>query len=143
APNLTVNYGVRWSTSTPVYEKNGIQVAPVPSLGEYFQRRVESSAMGIPFNDPITFDLAGKANDRPGYYKQDWNNFAPSISVAWSPDIKNWFGRLIGNNSKSVIRGGFRMTYDRIGSQLAVNFDLNNLAGFTSARNINANTFDV
>ena len=35
------------------------------------------------------------------------------------------------------------MTYDRIGSQLAVNFDLNNLAGFTSARNINANTFDV
>ena len=42
-----------------------------------------------------------------------------------------------------MIRGGFRMTYDRIGSALAVNFDLNNLAGFTSARNINANTFDV
>jgi hypothetical protein len=35
------------------------------------------------------------------------------------------------------------MTYDRIGSALAVNFDLNNLAGFTSARNINANTYDV
>ncbi|HKG80939.1 MAG TPA: hypothetical protein VKA78_15990, partial [Pyrinomonadaceae bacterium] len=48
-----------------------------------------------------------------------------------------------GRDGKSVIRGGFRMTYDRIGSALAVNFDLNNLAGFTSARNINANTFDV
>jgi hypothetical protein len=143
APNLTVNFGVRWSTSTPVYEKNGIQVAPTPSLGDYFARRVESSAQGVPFNDPITFDLSGKKNNRPDYYKQDWNNFAPSVSFAWSPDLDNWFGRLIGNKNKSVIRGGFRTTYDRIGSQLAVNFDLNNLAGFTSARNINANTFDV
>lgn len=143
-PNFVVNYGVRWSTSTPVYEKNGTQVTPSPSLGEYFDRRVQSSNQGVPFNDPITFDRAGKANDRPGYYRQDWNNFAPSISVAWSPDFgDNVLGRLIGRNGKSVIRGGFRMTYDRIGSQLAVNFDLNNLAGFTSARNINANTFDV
>ena len=143
-PNFTLNYGVRWSTSTPVYERNGVQVAPTPSLSEYFQQRVESSEQGIPFNDPITFNLAGKANNLPGYYEQDWNNFAPSISFAWSPDFgNNWFGRLVGRNGRSVIRGGFRMTYDRIGSQLAVNFDLNNLAGFTSARNINANTFDV
>jgi hypothetical protein len=142
--NLTLNYGVRWSTSTPVYERNGAQVAPTPSLGDYFRRRVESSNQGVPFNDPIAFDLSGKANDRPGYYKQDWNNFAPSISIAWSPDFgDNLLGRVIGRNGKSVFRGGFRMTYDRIGSQLAVNFDLNSLAGFTSARNINANTFDV
>ncbi|HKO59731.1 MAG TPA: carboxypeptidase-like regulatory domain-containing protein [Pyrinomonadaceae bacterium] len=144
SPNLTLNYGVRWSTSTPVYETNGIQVVPTPSLGEYFRQRVESSAAGQPFNDPITFDIGGKANGRPGYYEQDWNNFAPAISVAWSPDFgDNFLGRLIGREGKSVIRGGFRMSYDRIGSQLAVNFDLNNLAGFTSARNINANTYDV
>ncbi|HEV2915082.1 MAG TPA: carboxypeptidase-like regulatory domain-containing protein [Pyrinomonadaceae bacterium] len=143
-PNLTFSYGLRWSTSTPVYEKNGLQVKPTQSLGQYFRQRVESSEQGVPFNDPVTFDLAGKANNRPGYYKQDWNNFAPSISFAWSPDLgDNFFGRLVGRNGRSVIRGGFRMTYDRIGSQLAVNFDLNNLAGFTSARNINANTFDV
>ena len=98
----------------------------------------------MPFTDPITFILGGKANNAPGYYKQDWNNFAPSVSFAWSPDFgDNAFGRIFGREGKSVIRGGFRMTYDRIGSQLAVNFDLNNLAGFTSARNINANTFDV
>jgi hypothetical protein len=143
-PSFTLNYGVRWSTSTPVYEKKGLQVVPTPSLGAYFDQRVASSNNGVPFNDPITFNLGGKANNRPGYYKQDWNNFAPSVSFAWSPDFgSNFLGRLIGRNSKSVIRGGFRMTYDRIGSQLAVNFDLNNLAGFTSARNINANTFDV
>jgi hypothetical protein len=143
-PSLTLTYGLRWSTSTPVYERRGQQVIPTPSLGGYFQQRVASAEQGVPFNDPVTFVLAGKANNAPGYYSQDWNNFAPSVAVAWSPDFgDNFFGRLVGRNGKSVIRGGFRMTYDRVGSQLAVNFDLNNLAGFTSARNINANTFDV
>jgi len=143
-PNFTLNYGVRWSTSTPVYEKNGLQVVPNVNLTDYFNQRVASSNAGTSFNDPITFGLGGKANNAPGYYKQDWNNFAPSVSFAWSPDFgKNWFGKAFGREGKSVIRGGFRMTYDRIGSQLAVNFDLNSLAGFTAAQNINANTFDV
>ncbi|HKG80808.1 MAG TPA: hypothetical protein VKA78_15335, partial [Pyrinomonadaceae bacterium] len=143
-PNFTLNYGVRWSTSTPVYERNGLQVVPNVNLTEYFNQRVASSNAGVPFTDPISFVLGGKANNAPGYYKQDWNNWAPSVSFAWSPDFgDNTFGKVFGRDGKSVIRGGFRMTYDRIGSALAVNFDLNNLAGFTSARNINANTFDV
>jgi Carboxypeptidase regulatory-like domain len=143
-PNFTLNYGLRWSTSTPVYEKNGLQVVPNVNLTDYFNQRVASANAGVPFTDPITFILGGKANNAPGYYKQDWNNFAPSISFAWSPDFgENLFGKVFGRNGKSVLRGGFRTTYDRIGSALAVNFDLNNLAGFTSARNINANTFDV
>jgi hypothetical protein len=142
--NLTITYGLRWSTSTPVYEVNGVQVKPTVSLGDYFRRRVASADQGVPFNDPITVDLAGKANNRPGYYQQDWNNFAPSIAVAWSPDFgDNFFGRLIGRKGKSVIRGGFRMTYDRIGSQLAVNFDLNSVLGFSSSETISANTFNV
>jgi len=138
-PNFTFNYGVRWSTSTPVYEKNGLQVVPNVSLTDYFNQRRASADQGVPFTDPITFVLGGKANNADGYYKQDWNNFAPSISFAWSPNL----GKFLGKDGKAVIRSGFRVTYDRIGSQLAVNFDLNNLAGFTSARNINANTFDV
>jgi hypothetical protein len=142
--NLTLNYGLRWSTSTPVYERNGLQVVPNVNLTDYFNRRVASSNNGVPFTDPISFVLGGNANNGPGYYKQDWNNFAPSFSFAWSPDLgRNWFGKAFGREGKSVIRGGIRKTYDRIGSALAVNFDLNNLAGFTSARNINANTFDV
>ena len=143
-PNFTLNYGIRWSTSTPVYERNGLQVVPNVNLSDYFNRRVASANAGVPFTDPITFVLGGKANNGPGYYKQDWNNWAPSVAFAWSPDLgDNAFGKIFGRNGKSVIRGGFRMSYDRIGSALAVNFDLNNLAGFTSARNINANTFDV
>ncbi|MET0648586.1 MAG: TonB-dependent receptor [Pyrinomonadaceae bacterium] len=143
-PNLTFTYGVRWTTGTPVYEKDGIQVKPTVSLADYFARRQSGAAAGTPLNDPITLDLAGRANDRPGYYKQDWNNFGPSVAVAWSPDFgDNFFGKLIGRQGRSVIRGGFRMTYDRIGSQLAANFDLNSALGYTSSLTIGANTFNV
>lgn len=143
-PNFTVTYGVRWNTSTPVYEVNGFQVQPTTSLGGYFEQRRISADQGVPFNQPITIDLSGKANGRPGFYKQDWNNFAPTVAFAWSPDLgDNFIGRLVGREGKSVLRGGFRMTYDRIGSQLAVNFDLNNQLGFASALSIPVNTYNV
>ena len=143
-PNVTLTYGVRWGTSTPVYEVNGLQTQPTVSLGGYFNQRKTSADMGVPFNDPISLDLSGKANGRPGFYHQDWNNFGPVLAVAWSPDLPdNFWGKLIGREGKAVIRGGFRTTYDRIGSQLAVNFDLNNQLGFASALTIPVNTYNV
>lgn len=142
--NLTFTYGVRWGTSTPVYEVNGFQTQPTVSLGGYFEQRKASANAGVPFNDPISLDLSGKANNRPGFYKQDWNNFAPVIAVAWQPNLPdNFWGKLIGREGKAVIRGGFRTTYDRIGSALAVNFDLNNQLGFSSAQTIAVNTYNV
>jgi len=142
--NLTVTYGVRWNTSTPVYEVNGFQTQPTTSLGGYFERRKQGANIGVPYNEPILLDRSGKKNGRRGFYNQDWNNFAPSFAVAWSPDLgDNLLGRLVGREGKSVIRGGFRMTYDRIGSQLAVNFDLNNQLGFASALTIPVNTYNV
>jgi hypothetical protein len=142
--NLTLTYGVRWGTSTPVYEVDGFQTQPTTSLGGYFDRRKASADAGVPFFDPIFIDLSGKANNRPGFYKQDWNNFAPVFAVAWSPDLpNNWFGKVFGREGKAVLRGGFRTTYDRIGSALAVNFDLNNQLGFASAQTIAVNTYNV
>jgi hypothetical protein len=142
--NLTLTYGVRWSTSTPVYEVNGFQVQPTTSLGGYFETRKNSAFNGVPFNDPISLDLSGKANNRPGFYKQDWNNFAPVLAVAWAPELPdNFWGKLIGREGKAVLRAGYRTTYDRIGSALAVNFDLNNQLGFASAQTIPVNTYNV
>jgi hypothetical protein len=143
-PNLTITYGIRWSTSTPVYEVDGFQIVPTVALGEYFDQRVASAERGVPFNDPITLDKGGKFYGKPGFYSQDWNNFAPSIAVAYSPDFgDNFLGKVIGRQGKGVIRGGYRLTYDRIGSQLAVNFDLANQLGFASALSIPVNTYNV
>jgi len=143
-PNLTVTLGTRWGVSTPVYETEGFQVQPSVSLGDFFERRRVGAAAGHPVNDLISLDLSGPANNRPGFYETDWNNFAPAAAFAWSPNPPdNWFGRLIGRDGRSVVRGGFRMVYDRIGSALAVNFDLNNALGFASAAQISANTINT
>jgi hypothetical protein len=42
-----------------------------------------------------------------------------------------------------VIRGGFAITNDHFGQQLAVQFDLNNTLGFSSTSEISANTYNV
>ncbi|MBK6795839.1 MAG: carboxypeptidase regulatory-like domain-containing protein [Acidobacteria bacterium] len=143
SPNLTVNYGVRWSTSTPVYEANGVQVKPTPGLSEFFDKRVAGAKAGTPYNGLISVDLAGKVNNRDGYYSQDWNNFAPMASIAWSPNFKNGMLKKVFGENKSTFRGGYRMTFDRIGSALAVAFDLNSTLGFGSAQTIAANTYNV
>ena len=141
--NLTLTYGLRWSTSTPVYEANGFQVKPTQSLGDYFDKRVAGALAGVPYNNLVTLDLAGKANGRSGFYPQDWNNFAPSVAVAWTPNFKNKFLKSLLGENKSTLRTGFRIIYDRIGSALAVGFDGANQLGFTSQSSIAVNTYNV
>ena len=141
--NLTLTYGLRWGTSTPVYEANGFEVVPTTPLGDFFLRREQGAALGEPYNSPITLDKGGKFYGKPGFYPQDWNNFAPSIAVAYQPNFHNFLGKLIGREGKSVFRGGFRITYDHIGEQLAVNFDGSNQLGFASALSIPVNTYNI
>ena len=141
--NLTLTYGLRWSTSTPVYEANGLQVAPTVPLGDYFDNRVAGAKAGVPYNVPITIDLAGKVNDRDGFYPQDWNNFAPAVAFAWSPNSGNKYLRHFLGENKSTLRGGFRIVHDRIGSALAVAFDQLNALGFSSSSSIAVNTYNV
>jgi Carboxypeptidase regulatory-like domain len=142
-PNLTVTYGLRWSTSTPVYETNGFQVKPAQSLGDFFEQRAAGALAGTPVNDLIQIDVAGKANNRSGFYDQDWNNFAPSVAVAWSPSFKNGFLKKIFGENKSTFRAGFRKVFDRLGGALAVSFDGQAILGFSSSSEISANTFTV
>lgn len=141
--NLTLTYGLRYSTSIPVYETSGVQVKPTPSLSDFFDRRVAGSNNGRPYNDLISVDLSGKANDRPGYYKQDWNNLGPSVAFAYSPSYRSGLLKHLFGENKSTIRGGYRMTFDRIGSALAVAFDLNSTLGYSSSNGVAANTFNV
>ncbi len=142
--NLTLTFGLRYAVSRPVYEKNGFQVVPTEPLGEFFERRIASANQGIPLNDLIQFRLGGPANNAPGFYETDLNNFQPSLAFAWTPNIGGKFGRfLFGNENDSVIRGGFRILNDYFGGQLAVSFDQLSTIGFTSSTTISANTFNV
>ncbi|MCB1024558.1 MAG: carboxypeptidase regulatory-like domain-containing protein, partial [Acidobacteria bacterium] len=142
--NLTITAGLRYGLSRPVYEKNGFQVVPDTPLGDFFDRRVASALNGVPYNEPINFIKGGPANNAPGFYNMDWNNFQPRIAAAWSPDFEGGFlGTLFGREGTTTIRGGFAMTNDYFGQQLAVNFDGLSSIGFTSSNTISANTYDV
>ena len=141
--NLTLTYGLRWSTSTPVYESNGFEIVPTTPLGDFFDLRVAGSNAGTPYNAPITLDKGGKFYHKAGFYPQDWNNFGPSVAVAWQPNFKGFLGKALGHDGKSVVRGGFRVVYDHIGGQLAVNFDASNQLGFASALSIPVNTYNI
>jgi hypothetical protein len=143
-PHLTLTYGLRYTLSRPVYETNGFEVKTDISLSEVFRLRQEASARGEDYVTPLTLVLSGPANNASPLYNWDKNNFQPRVAVAWSPSFRGGFlGKVFGKNNQSVFRGGFAITNDYYGSQLAVNFDLNNTLGFSSSDTIAANTFNL
>jgi len=141
---LTVNYGLRYSLSRPVYEKNGFQIRPTIPLGDYFDRRLQGAAAGMPYNETLNFELAGPKNNAPGFYSLDKNNFQPRVSVAWTPKFKSGFwSKLFGKDDESVFRGGFSIANDYFGQQLAVSFNALSTLGFLTSDSISANTYGV
>lgn len=142
--NLTLTMGLRYGYSRPVYEKNGFQVVPTKRLGDFFEQRQAFAAAGVPFNELINFEKAGPVNNGQGFYSSDWNNFQPRVAAAWSPDFKDGFlHKLFGKQGDSVFRGGFAITNDHFGGQLAVSFDGLSTIGFTSSTTISANTYNI
>ncbi len=138
SPNITLTYGLRYGLSKPVYEQQGFMTGTNIPLGEYLRRRIENAYNAVNYTETL---IVNKVND---LYNWDKNNFQPRISIAWSPDAgDNAFGRLLGRNGRSVLRGGFAMTNDYFGQQLAVTFNSQNTLGFASSQTTPANTFNV
>lgn len=133
---LTLTYGLRYSLSRPIYETNGYETKPNIALSDYFQRRIDASAQGKNYFEPLLMDLSGSANGRSSMYPWDKNNFQPRVGIAWSPNFKSGFMHsILGDPGKSVIRGGFAMTNDFLGQQLATRFDQLNSLGFLTTLN--------
>jgi hypothetical protein len=93
---------------------------------------------GLPSNAQslVTYQLAGPANNKPGYYNWDYHNFAPRIAFAWSPDASSGLlGALFGGKGRSSIRAGFGIVYDRVGESLVDTFDQNGSFGLSTSLN--------
>ena len=122
--DLTLTYGLRYSLYQPPYELNGVEVVPTVPLSSFFAGGVGGQAAGIPSyalpDSLISYGLGGPANNAPGYYPTDTNNFAPRLGIAYAPDLGGIAGKIFGKGS--VIRAGAGVVYDRYGSNLAVQF---------------------
>jgi hypothetical protein len=142
-PNLTLVLGLRYSLFSPPWETNGLQVGTTFDLGTWFTNRWAGMLQGIPSNaqTPVTYDLAGPANGKSGYYGWDLHNLAPRLAFAWSPDYSSGLlGALAGGKGRSSIRGGFGIVYDRVGEELVDTFNQEGSFGLSTSLTNPANT---
>jgi len=143
-PNLTMTYGVRYSLLQPPYETNGNQVTPNISLDNFFQTRMKDMTQGISYSPNFSFDLAGPANGRPGYWNWDYKNIAPRWSLAWSPGATDGLLRsLFGGPGKSSIRLGAGVYYDHFGEGIVNTFDQNGSFGFVTSGSLPPGTVSL
>ena len=112
-PNVTLNFGVRWEPQHPIVSENE-NFAKATFAGLFGE-----SGEGNLFK-PGTLSGSTAALTPLGIgeklYDTDWNNLAPSASIAWSPSFQNgMLHRFFGDAGKSVIRAGYSVAFVREG----------------------------
>ncbi len=105
ARGLTASMGLRYELFPGMRLATGLALEPlisdpnnvIPSL-----LSTTGTYVGVGAN-------SGKPNQ---YYKTDYNNFAPSLGIAFTPNFESGFMKfLFGAEGKSVIRAGYSQTY--------------------------------
>jgi hypothetical protein len=100
--NFTLNLGLRYEYYTPLNNPQRRYLEPV------FPNPDDISSVAA--NGGVLDFIGGNAGTPGDFTRPDKNNFAPSVSFAYSPQSgKGFFGRLLGNTT--VLRGGFRISY--------------------------------
>ena len=122
--NFTFNYGVRYELPGALAEKRDSGSNLVPGVGMVKL----NSNMVINVNPavigPSAISLtptAGVTLPSTGQFKNATKNFAPFIGMAWSPKILP----AVFGDGQTVIRSGFRLSYDDVFANIPVNMGLN------------------
>lgn len=98
--NLTLNFGLRYDIYTALRNPQGLFLEPVIADGQ------NPAAAILNPNGRYQF-IGGNAGGNNQFFKTDYNNFGPNVSFAYTPGFNNF---LFGEN-KTVIRGGYRISY--------------------------------
>ncbi len=122
-PTLTFTAGLRWDVQMPFKATNDVMsavtmadVCGVSGIG------VNSSIY-----DRCNFFMPGEVSGKSQVeyvqltsgtqgYSTDWNNFAPSVSLAWRPNVQEgWLRTILGNPDQATLRAGWSVAYERQG----------------------------
>ena len=118
-PSLTLTYGLLYQWHTPPTDKEGRQSIlvykdskkPIDVI-DYLKQKREAALQGDIFNPDIAY-LPIRQSGLDGVFEINRKDFSPRISAAWSPSFQaGWLGKTFGNR-RTVIRGGYALTYDR------------------------------
>ncbi|MPY90113.1 MAG: TonB-dependent receptor plug domain-containing protein [Luteitalea sp.] len=102
-PNITIDAGLRWELKMAPSNPENLILRP--------NQRV---AVGEAPSNTLTWV-------QEPLYDDDINNIAPSVGVAWDPQ----------SDGKSVVRGNYRMAYDRINTFLLSSVIFQSIPGIT------------
>lgn len=119
SPSLNITAGLTYSIQTPPKDVNGLQTVLVNNENgqqvvwqKFLEQRQTAAANGDIFNPSLGY-VPIRQSKRSAIYDIDTNNFGPRIAAAWNP---NFSGGLLGalfGAKKTVLRGGWGMTFDR------------------------------
>jgi Carboxypeptidase regulatory-like domain len=133
--DLTITYGIRYTSLQTPYEVNGQEVAPSVSLNDWFNTRKEKMLTGVTDQPDISFAGAGHAHNAPGLWAKDRLDFAPRFAIAYSPtNFTGVLGKIFGEGLTSI-RGGFGIYYDHFGQGIIDTFDAEGAYGLSSRVN--------
>lgn len=128
-PNLTLNLGLRWEVQEPFTSQNqAVTIAPFNQIfgisgpGNLFRPGANSGQ--------VTQLSILQPGQKP--YNTDFNNFLPSVGLAYSPDWKNGLlHRFLGGAGQTVLRTGYSIATVREGSNIASSILASNPGGVT------------
>lgn len=113
-PNLTVNLGIRYEISPPFRDKLNQLSVFRPGVKS---RRFPNAPTGLLFvgdADPILGEVPR------GGYPTDFNDIAPRVGIAWSPEPERGLLRTLLGERKTALRIGWGIFYDQtIGQSLS------------------------
>lgn len=104
SPRLTLNFGLRYELFSPIREADRLALEPVIPQGTDPRTAI--------LNPNGVYDFVGTNAGGKNFFRWDKNNFAPVFSFAYSPNFKNkLLGSVFGGEGRTVIRGGYRISY--------------------------------
>lgn len=136
-PNLTVNAGLRYEVQLPM-TTDGLYSRPQTWQMVYGATGAGGGKFGqgnlykpgtLTGTSPV---LVPYENNAPAY-NTDWNNLAPSVGVAWRPNIKSGVLATI-LSSDPVFRGGYTLSFSKMGTEF---FDANYSGNAGRSRQVN------
>jgi len=102
--NLTLNYGVRWEVSPFWFDQQG----KMATLIEGDQSKIFPGA-------PLGFVFPGDPGVPGRITNTRYNDFAPRLGLAYSPNFSNGFlHKIFGDSGKSSIRVGYGIYYTAV-----------------------------
>ena len=120
-PNLTLTGGLRWDVQTPFAPSSNVMSAVTMASacgrsglgdGGVYSKCNFNRPASMPGSVPEYVQLQSGTEG----YNTDWNNWAPSLGVAWRPDVQSGFMRtLLGDPDQATLRAGYSVAYDRQG----------------------------